>query len=285
MQNYNWTIDPSFNTKAKLLVLGIPALICGIVLFFATCELVTVDGDEEGVFTMQPWFFGQGGVADEPLMAGSEWMVFTTKFTKFKTVPIRYDETFDDDAFSDDNTPLDVTAYFTLQIQKGKTPELLREFGENWLDNNLRVKFRTLVRGEICKYSMYDLVSNRDCLIRINDSVYQALNAFIEQIDIPVKLISIDVNKVRPNEGVLQEMNNTAVQIQARQTQIRAREMEEVRAKTEAQRAIADKAYRNEMGMTTEQFLQLRWIEVAEKNGTQMNVLLGNGATPFYKIN
>ncbi len=274
---------PSFPKTGWLIVI-IPIIVVAVVLFFSTCQLVTVDGDEEGVFTKQPWFFGHGGVDAEPLTQGSAWKVFTTKFTKFKTVPIRYDETFDDDAFSDDNTPLDITAYMTIMVKKGQTPELLQNFGEDWLDNNLRVKFRTLVRGEVCKYSMYDLVSNRDCLIQINDSVYNTMNAYIQKIAIPVTLVSIDVNRVRPNEGVLQEMNNTAVQIQARQTQIRAREMEEVRAKTEAQRAIADKAYRNEMGMTTEQFLQLRWIEVAEKNGSSIDVLLGGNASPLWNV-
>ena len=279
-------VYPNANSGLKTVILVVLFfwVIIAAVLGFSACQIVTVDGDEEGVFTKQPWFFGHGGVDSTPLSEGSAWKVFTTKFTKFKTVPIRYDETFDDDAFSDDNTPLDITAYMTVMVKKGQTPMLLQNFGENWMDNNLRVKFRTLVRGEVCKYSMYDLVSNRDCLVQINDSVYNAMSAYIEKINIPVTLISIDVNRVRPNEGVLQEMNNTAVQIQARQTQIRAREMEEVRAKTEAQRALADKAYRNEMGMTTEQFLQLRWIEVAEKNGSSIDVLLGGGAAPLWNV-
>lgn len=263
-------------------------LICALALstVFSSCSLSTVDGDEEGVFVLQPWFFGHGGVSQRPLTEGSTWRVWSTRFVKFKVVPVRYDESFDDDAFSDDNTPLDVTAYLTVQIQRGKTPELLQKFGENWFENNLRVKFRTLIRGEICKYSMYDLVSNRDCLLNINKTIYEDISKYVKTMNIPVTICSVDVNKVKPNAGVLNEMNETAVQIQGKQTQLRRTEMEKVRTEAEAQRARADKAYREEMGLTADQFIALQWVETAQKNGASVDILVGSGGgtDPIWNI-
>lgn len=46
---------------------------------FTSCDLCTVDGGEEGVFIKQPWFFGEGGVVEEPLTKGSAWKVWSDR--------------------------------------------------------------------------------------------------------------------------------------------------------------------------------------------------------------
>ena len=66
------------------------------VISFASCNLCTVDGGEEGVFIKQPWFFGSGGVVTEPLTEGSEWKVWSTDYVKYSVVNTKYSVSFDD---------------------------------------------------------------------------------------------------------------------------------------------------------------------------------------------
>lgn len=69
-------------------------------------------------------------------------------------------------------------------------------------------------------------------------------------------------------------MNKTAKAVQAKQTQERQVE------KAERQRAKADKAYREELGLSTQDFINLKWIEtIAAKQGANIDVLVGGGNT------
>ena len=69
-------------------------------------------------------------------------------------------------------------------------------------------------------------------------------------------------------------MNKTAKAVQAKQTQDREAEVQQAREKAERQRAIADKAYQNEMGLTTAQFIQLKaWDIIAGKPNANIDVL------------
>jgi len=80
-------------------------------------------------------------------------------------------------------------------------------------------------------------------------------------------------------------MNNTAAQIQAKQTQERRQEMEAAREGAEKQRAIADKAYQRELGLTTDQFIQLKaWEVIANKPDANIDVLVGGGASQMWNI-
>jgi hypothetical protein len=51
------------------------------------------------------------------------------------------------------------------------------------------------------------------------------------------------------------------------------------RGKAERERAKADKAYREELGLSTQEFITLKWIEtIAAKNGADVYVTLGSSS-------
>ena len=61
--------------------------------------------------------------------------------------------------------------------------------------------------------------------------------------------------------------------------------METARAKAETARALADKAYMQEMNLTAGQFIQLRQWEVIErKSGANIDVLVGSNEVPMWNI-
>jgi predicted HAD superfamily hydrolase len=90
----------------------------------------------------------------------------------------------------------------------------------------------------------------------------------------------------------MEEYNKTAAQIQAKQTQMAASDMQSYRKIAEEKRAEADDAYRVKMNLTPEQYIQLRSVEIEKekvdmvrnKRNVSINMLMGNGAQPFYNI-
>ena len=80
-------------------------------------------------------------------------------------------------------------------------------------------------------------------------------------------------------------MNNTAKAVQAKQTQEREAEVQLAREKAERQRAKADKAYREELGLSTQDFISLKWIEtIAAKQGANIDVLVGGNTSQMWNV-
>lgn len=252
-----------------------------------SCAIATVDGDEEGVFVKKPWFFGGGGVSEKPLTDGSEWHAWSTSFTTYKIVPVKYSEEFDD-VMSDDNTPVDLQAYIILRIRRGKTPVLHKNYGTDWYTNNIRETFRKSVRDRVSAFPMYDLTSNREVCEKIENEVVELMTDYFKRLnadkEFPVDVMAVVMDRARPNPEVMEEINKTASQIQAKQTQIKQGEMEIEREKTERLKAQADRAYRNEMGYTNAEYIQLRALEmemskvemVRGKQNVNVDVMFGN---------
>lgn len=270
----------------KVIGLGVVGFFI-LVVGLGTLQLATVDGDEEAVFIKKPWIFGSGGVEDVALVEGSEWSVFTTDFIKFKNTPVKYSEDFDD-VMSDDNTPVDLQAYLTLQIERGKSPVLYKNYGVDWYVNNIREVYREAVRNRISTYKMYDLTSNREIYDTIKIEVEGTLQTHFNKLsaikEFPIKIMNVVVDRAVPNKGLKEEMDKTAMQIQAKRTQEAQKEMEDMRRLTEAARAKADRAYMLEMNLTADQFIMLRSLEmemekvemVRNKQNVNVDVMFGN---------
>lgn len=267
-------------------------LIIGCVtLTLTSCGLAEVDAGEEGVFVMKPVFFGKGGVDPVPLTQGTDYMAFTTDFVKFKVIPIQYNEGFED-IISLDNTPISLTAHALIQINKGETPILLKNFGENWYENDIQKDFCNEVRNEISKYRMMDLTSKRSIYDNISKQIEMVLNKKIYKEKIPIKLLKIIIDKARPTKDVLEEYGRTATAIQALQTQKAQSTMEQARKLTEENRAAADDAYRQKMGLNPDQYIKLRALEIEKekvdmlrnKANINVNLLMGGEAYPTWQI-
>ena len=264
-------------------------IFAAVCVALTSCHGVHPEADEEAVLIHKPWFFGHGGVDDEPVRTGLEWCWWSTSSETFKIVPVKYEETLDD-IISNENTPLDFKTMISLQIQKGKTPVLLTNYGVDWYENNIRDTYMNMTRHYVSQYSPFDLTSNREVIAHIDSCVKADMVAYIEKLskekgEFPITVCNVITGRAIPNQAQLAEMNNTAAQIQAKQTQERRTEMETAREKAEKQRAIADKAYQREMGLSADQFIQLKaWDVIAEKEGANIDVLVGGGASQMWNI-
>ena len=248
----------------------------------------TVDADEETVLIDKPWFFGHGGVQKKAVETGLEWIWWSTDTETFKIIPIKHQVDMND-LFSDDNTPLDFHTVIITQIEKGKTPILLQNYGVDWFNTNIYNEYCNLVRDHISQHSPFDLMSNRAILNEIDAKVLKQMQEFVAKLskekEFPIIIRQVTIGKATPNEKQLEEMNNTAKAVQAKQTQEREAEVQLAREKAERQRAKADKAYMEEMHLSTSDFISLKWIEtIAAKNGANIDVLVGGNSTSMWNV-
>lgn len=244
-----------------------------------SCHSVSPDADEEAVIVKKPWFIGHGGVEQQAVQTGLTWCWWSTSGYYFKIVPVRHEITLDD-LFSDDNTPLDFHTVIITQIEQGKSPILLQNYGEKWFDTNLNNYFCNLVRDHISQHSPFDLMSNRQVLNQIDTKIRKQMqdyvNALSKKKQMPIIIKEVIIGKATPNKEQLDGMNRTAKVVQAKQTQEREYEVQIAREKAERQKAKADKAYMEEMNLSASQFINLKWIEtVANKQGANIDVMVG----------
>lgn len=255
-----------------------------------SCHSVSPDADEEAVLIDKPWFLGHGGVQETAVESGLTWCWFSTHSETFKIVPVKHQVDMDD-LFSDDNTPLDFHTVIITQIKKGKSPVLLSNYGTDWFNINLYNYYCNLVRDHISQHSPFDLMSNRAILNEIDAKILKQMQDHVKELskekEFPVVIKQVTIGKATPNAEQLAEMNKTAKAVQAKQTQEREAEVQTAREKAEKQRAKADKAYREELGLTIPQFIELRKWEVIEKKpGANIDVIVGDGksASMMYPV-
>lgn len=269
----------------KFLTMFSFALLLMVSMTMTSCIGCTeVDADEEVVLIDKPWFVGHGGVQSAPVSTGLKWIWMSTDTEHFKIVPFKHQVDMDD-LFSDDNTPLDFHTVIITQIKQGKSPILLQNYGVDWFNTNLYNEYCNLVRDHISQHSPFDLMSNRSILNDIDAKVLARMRLFVDSLskekEFPIIIRQVTIGKATPNEKQLEEMNNTAKAVQAKQTQEREAEVHMAREKAERQRAKADKAYREELGLTIPQFIELRkWEVIEKKNGANIDVVVGGDSNP-----
>ena len=267
----------------SMFMIAFVAMLC-----MTSCHSVSPDADEEAVLIYKPWFLGHGGVDEDAVESGLTWCWWSTHSETFKIIPFKHQVDMDD-LFSDDNTPLDFHTIIITQIVKGKSPILLQNYGTDWFNTNLYNYYCNLVRDHISQHSPFDLMSNRAILNEIDAKVLKQMQDYVAHLskekEFPVIIKQVTIGKATPNKEQLEEMNKTAKAVQAKQTQEREAEVQLAREKAEKQRAIADKAYMNALGISIIQYIELRkWEVIEKKNGANIDVVVGGGTSMMYQV-
>lgn len=272
--------------KIKLFSIVVLMFMCLTTL--ESCHRAAPNADEEAVLTYQPVMWGHGGVDPVPISTGLTWCWFSTKVDTFKIVPVK-NQVDMEDLVSNDNTPLDFHTVIITQIVNGKTPILLQNYGKNWFSTNLYNHYCNRVRDYVSQHSPFDLMSNREVLNSIDKKVLKEMQDYVAELsaekEFPVVIKNVIIGRAIPNAEQLEEMNKTAKAVQAKQTQEREAEVQLAREKVERLRAQADKAYREELGLSVEQLISLKWIEtIAAKQGANIDVLVGDNTSHMWNV-
>lgn len=253
-----------------------------------SCYRVQPDPGVESVLVYKPYIFGHGGVDSIPVSTGATWCVFTTEHKEFPITPITITEDFVN-MIPSDNTPVSFSVYLKCQIQQGKTPLLYKHFSAEWYENSLQATFRTMVRDKASAFKMFDLASKREISAQLERDIYRDISAYATKLGLPVNLLQVSIGAITPPEQVLTETKNTAAQNQSILTQSARANAELARKQAEINKAIADQAYKNQMGMTISEYLALRHLEIEKekveliKDNKNISIIFGN-ASPVYSV-
>jgi len=275
------------NKKVQMKKVTIPMLLA-LVLCISGCYRVMPDAGQESVLIYKPFLFGHGGVDDTPVSTGSTWCVVTTEHKEFPITPITITENFTN-MIPADNTPVSFSAYLKCQIQAGKTPRLYKDFSAEWYEHSLQVTFRTMVRDKASAFKMFDLASKREISSQLEKDIYKDLSEYAKGLKLPVDLLQVSIGAITPPEQVLTETKNTAAQNQSILTQSARANAELARKQAEINKAIADQAYKNQMGMTVAEYLNLRHLEIEKekveliKDNKDISIIFGN-ANPVFSV-
>jgi hypothetical protein len=88
------------------------------------------------------------------------------------------------------------------------------------------------------------------------------MRTHLASIGIPVSLIAVTVGRANPPDAIKNQRVETATQEQRINTEHQRKLAEDSRLAAEKSRAAADNAYRNQMNLSPNQFIQLEAIKV-----------------------
>jgi len=233
-------------------------------LLLVTSGCVAIEAGHEGVLVEQPFFFGHGGVDATPSKTGRVWVAPTTKVIEVDVRPLQYSEHFD--IISAENAPVSFDAFMIANVVEGRSPEIVGRYGTNWYQNNVKEAFRTFVREEVQKYPLFQLTTDPTTRTKLQDAIAREVQTkLIEKQNMPIRLNRVVVGSILPPKGVVEQTTQTIVQEQRKITMVEFQKAEEAREKAEKQRGIADRAYRESLGLTAPEFVDLRRIEVQKE--------------------
>lgn len=259
-------------------------LVSFTVLTMTSCYRVSPDADEESVLVYKPYLFGHGGVDKEAISTGATWVVASTDHKEFKIVPITITESFKN-MIPKDNTPISFDVYLKIQLHQGQTPELYKKFGSDWYSHSLQATFRTMVRDRASAFNMFELASKREISSKLEREITNELVAYAKKINLPATIMQVSIGAITPPQEVLNETKNTAAQNQSILTQSARANAELSRKQAEINKAIADRAYMTQMGMTTNEYLSLRALEIEKekveliKDHDNVSIIFGGANT------
>ena len=238
------------------------ALAAALLLLLTACNTYAPDAGHEVVLVKKPWFLGHGGVVDTPVKTGRTFTAITTEGTDVYMQPKKYDTEMHD-TMTSDGVPISFHAIMVLQVSDSVA--LIKGFGPNWYTNNLEEPFKTMVRQAVRKRAMNETAISTTALDAIDAEIRDNLITFIKEKELPVRLITMTVGRANPPDAIKNQRIETAAQEQRIQTEIQIKNAEVQRKSAEEARAAADNAYRQAIGLSPEQYVQLKRIEMELK--------------------
>jgi regulator of protease activity HflC (stomatin/prohibitin superfamily) len=252
----------------------------------------------EIVFNAKPRIFmWTGGVSDSPLREGATYKAPTTDIIDVFMQPQTFDEEFKD-IMPKDNNPVDYHAAVRLRVYDsvalvknfdgGSTPEKGLPY---WYTSNVQRPFQTMNRQELRQYSMPQLALDQAVVQQVETNLKTELTNYFKTIHrkdgkpggLPVEVQDVTLGRISPQKEIIDSYNETGVQQQRSKTETQCANAELTRKQAETNRALADKAYQETMGLNMSQYIQLMQIKMCETKGG-CTVILNGSAQPYVQV-
>src|SRR4029077_8875984 len=163
---------------------------------------------------------------------------------------------------------------------------LIKDFGPNWYKNNVEQEFAQLVRQAVRKRGMNEVAISTTAIDSVDSEVEAGMTAYVKEKGLPVKLITMTVGRANPPDAIKNQRVETATQEQRVQTEKQIKLAEDQRKSAEESRAAADNAYRQAIGLSPEQYVQLKRIEMELKvcGEGKCTFIENSGAVPALSV-
>ena len=247
------------------------------------CSVYSPDAGHEIVLIEKPWIFGHGGVDSDPIKPGRTFGAITTEGVDVYMQPQKFDTEMHD-TMTSDGVPISFHAIVVLQVTDSVV--LIKNFGANWYRNNLEEQFKTMVRQAVRKRGMNETAISTTALDAIDAEIRDALKAFIKEKGLPIQLVTMTVGRANPPDAIKNQRIETATQEQRIQTEQQTKLAEVQRKSAEEARAAADNAYRQAIGLSPEQYVQLKRIEMENRVCAEgkCTFIENAGAVPTFSV-
>jgi regulator of protease activity HflC (stomatin/prohibitin superfamily) len=274
----------SSDRKPAFRILGL-FLLTVLIVSLLGCRSFAPNAGHEIVLVKKPIFFGHGGVDPNPVRTGRTYGAISTDGIDVNMQPQKFDTELPD-TMTKDGVPITFHAIMALRITN--SVDLIKNFGPEWYSNNLEEPFKTMVRQAVRKRGMNETAISTTALDEIDAEIRDQLIGFIKAKGLPIDLVTMTVGRANPPDSVKNQRIETATQEQRIQTEQQKKLAEDQRALAETSRAHADNAYREAMGLSPQQFIQLETVkmqrEVCGEQGKANCTFIMNGAQPVYDL-
>ena len=270
-------------SRATLILIAIALTGMGLIV---GCHSYAPNAGHEIVLVKKPIFFGHGGVDPNPVKTGRTYAAISTDGVDVNMQPHKYDVNLPD-TMTKDGVPIEFHAIMVLKVTDSVA--LIRSFGPEWYSNNLEEPFRTMVRQAVRKRGMNETAISTTALDEIDNEIRDQLRLFLKEKGLPVELVTMTVGRANPPDSVKTQRIATATQEQRIQTEQQMKLAEDQRAAAETSRAKADNAYREAMGLSPQQFIQLETVKMqrdvcGEQGKATCTFIQNGGAQPIYDV-
>lgn len=243
----------------------------------SACSYVSTEPNEEKVLNAKPWFFGSGGVQDTPVR-GTSVVAWSTDAIPVNMQPEQHGIELND-LMTSDGVPLDFDASVVTQVTDSVS--LVRRFGLKWYDNNIRTEVLSYVRDAVKKHGMNETAITSTAAAAIDNEVSTRLEAYLAKNKFPVRLVRFTIGRANPPDSVKNQRIATAAEQQRALTFVSAVKAEEQRALSEAKRAKADQAYKEGMGLSSDQYMEKLKLETLAQVCGNKNCTFVQAGTPL----
>jgi hypothetical protein len=245
----------------------------GMAVVLTGCTIAAPDAGHEAVIVRKPWFFGHGGVSADPVGTGRSYYALSTDAIDVNMLPQRVDMEFDD-MMTKSGVPVSFHVVGTFRITDAV--KLVSQFGADqtadkdgnvawgFWTRNLDQPIRTAVRDSVKKRDMQEMAIDQSAADAVGQEVSEAANKIVTQSGVPIVFTAMNVGRVNPPDAIKNQRVETAAQEQRVITEQQTKLAEDARKAAEQSRAGADNAYREQMGLSPEQFIQLQNIKMEQ---------------------
>ena len=277
----------------------IAAATLGVVFLagLAGCSIASPDAGHQVVWVEKPLFFGHGGVDTTPVTTGRSYGAVTSQAIDVDMLPQRVDMEFDD-MMTKSGVPVSFHVVATFRVTDAV--KLVTQFGAGretddkgnyagWAfwTRNLDQPIRTAVRDSVKQRDMQEMAIDQSAADAVGREVSEAANRIVTQMGVPIILTAVNVGRVNPPDAIKNQRIETAAQEQRAITMQQTKLAEDQRKAAEQSRANADNAYREEMQLSPEQFIQLETIKMQKEvcaNAGSCTFFIGGSPVPTLNV-